>query len=228
MGSDNDNDEDCEVESSVKDEHEVLHFMLNFQGLEKTNDLPFLFQLSIDSLALDSQGPTSPPSPDSCGFIPSISQVWSSPPPEFRDWHPTSQISQFLNDLNYVPMDPALPDVLEYHGKEGIERVEGGEQCKLEDLDEEFVHKVCVLFSVESVMRCSPLGLVRFLFLIPTLVKRSRMAQHHSHTHCRHRRPCSSIQATIESRRKLENVLERRPYNCRKKSIYSHLCGPVS
>ena len=140
MGSDNNNDEDSEVvESSIKDEHEVLYFMLNFQWLERTN-LPFLFQLSIDG--------------DSLGFgIPSISQACSSPtslsdygspPPKFRDWHPTSQISQFLNDLNYVPVHPALPDVLEYHGKEGVEQVEDGKQCKLEDLDEEFVHKVCV------------------------------------------------------------------------------------
>lgn len=44
----------------------------------------------------------------------------------------------------YVPVHPSLPDVLKYHGKEGVEQVEDGEQCKLEDLDEEFVHKVCV------------------------------------------------------------------------------------
>jgi hypothetical protein len=201
---------------------------------------PFLFQLSIDSLALKSQGPSSPSSPASCGFIPSISQVWSSPtsspdngpPPEFRDWHPTSQISQFLNDLNYVPMHLAPLDVLEYHGKEDIEheRVEGGEQCQLEDLDEEFVCKVstmCPLTGVCYVM----LTLVRFLFLFLSPVKSFRMAQFNqprSHTHRRCHRPHSSIQVTLESPCKLENVLERRLYKSQKKSIYSHLCGLVS
>lgn len=124
MGSDNDED-DSEVESSVKDEHE---------------------------LSIGSQGLGSASSPPSWEFIPSVSQVWSSPisspdgqspPSEFRDWHPTSQISQFLNDLNHVPRNLEPLNILEYHEKEDLEGGEDAEQCNPENSVEELAfHEV--------------------------------------------------------------------------------------
>jgi len=79
----------------------------------------------------------------SCGFSPSVSQVWSptlsspdcGPLSEFRDWDPSSQISQFVNDLNYVPTgaDLAPVNVLGSHEKEDTKGGNYGEQCKLDE-----------------------------------------------------------------------------------------------
>jgi hypothetical protein len=68
------------------------------------------FQLTIESRGLDIEGPhLSPPS------LPEHSALRA-----FRKWQPTSQITQFLEDLCHVP-DPAYQslDVLKYHQQEG-------------------------------------------------------------------------------------------------------------
>lgn len=137
MGSNNDEDSASEVGSSVREEYEVrLHYFTLGTSVLIIWCF-FFFQLSIDPQA---QGPSSLPSSPSCEFS---HQVWSSPPPEFRDWHPPSQISQFLYDLNYVPTDLAPLNVLESDEKEDAKEGKDGEPCKLENLvDELAFHEV--------------------------------------------------------------------------------------
>lgn len=102
------------------------------------------FQLSIGPQA---QGPSSQSAPPSRKFDPSVSQVSSSPTSSldweavyrFRDWDPASQVSQFVDDLNYVPMDLPPLNVLGYHAKEDTKGGKDGEQCKPENVDKELV-----------------------------------------------------------------------------------------
>jgi len=97
-------------------------------------------QLTIDPQA---QGPSSVSSSHSYEFSPSVSQVWSptlslpdcGPLSEFCAWEPhsSSQISQFVDDLNYVPTDLAP----ESHEEKDTTGGNHGEQCKFENPDED-------------------------------------------------------------------------------------------
>lgn len=171
----------------------------------QSSDASF-FQLSIGPQA---QGPSSQRASPSREFDPSVSQVWSSPTSSldcealrrFRDWEPSSQISQFVNDLNYVPTDLPPLNVLGYHEKEDTKGGKDGEQCKPENVDEELVfHEVSTQTWCKRLLYSPFAYIVRFLFLIPIPVKSCRMAQGiqlHSQTRCHHRRPHSSIQVIM-------------------------------